>query len=112
MGRVWRNQHELIIASRWADSEFIDDGKTRADVLRHKATRGDDRLHPVEKPESLLDDLIMPTVPEGGMVLDMFAGSGSTLRAALECGRKAIGIEIEEKYCEVVAKRLAQGVLF
>ena len=69
------------------------------------------RLHPSQKPISLMKWCIGKAGGKG-LILDPFMGSGTTLRAAKDLGRKAIGIEIEEKYCEIAAKRLAQEVLF
>jgi site-specific DNA-methyltransferase (adenine-specific) len=68
-------------------------------------------LHPTQKPEGLLRQLIQQFSDAGETVIDPFMGSGTTLLAAKDLGRKAIGIEIEERYCEIAAKRLAQGVL-
>jgi len=64
-----------------------------------------------EKPVSVLEDLIAYAVPPGGLVLDIFAGSGSTGRAARAIGRRAVLIEKRESQCEATAKRLAQGIL-
>jgi DNA modification methylase len=111
LGRVWRNQHELAIAGRWNTSEFNDDGKLRADIFQFKATASADREHPVEKPTLMLSWLLAAVAPPGGLVLDPFMGSGSTLEAAKRCGVRGIGIEAEERYCEIAARRLSQDVL-
>lgn len=71
---------------------------------------GDGKLHIAEKPTNVLRWLVQ-FAPLGGIVLDPFMGSGTALIAAKETGRRAIGIEIEERNCEIAAKRLAQEVL-
>jgi len=66
--------------------------------------------HLCPKPLSLMQQLIA-RLRTPGTILDPFMGSGTTLRAAKDLGRKAIGIEIEERYCEIAARRMAQEVL-
>ena len=71
------------------------------------------RFHPTQKPLDLFKWCITQADKhsKNDTILDPFMGSGTTLRAAKDLGRKAIGIEIEEKYCEIAAKRLSQEVL-
>jgi DNA modification methylase len=68
--------------------------------------------HPAIFPESLARDHILSWSNPGDVVLDPFAGSGTTLKMAKETGRRGIGIEINQDYCDIAVKRLAQGVLF
>lgn len=73
--------------------------------------KGSVRVHPTQKPLALMR-WCLSLVPEAATIFDPFMGSGTTLEAARLEGRQAVGIEINEKYCEAAVNRLAQGVLF
>lgn len=94
---------------RWGDERLMGDVWNVPRVLGNYAERVD---HPSQKPFRLIELPIIASSDEGDTVIDPFLGSGTTLFAARELGRKAIGIEREEKYCEIAADRLRQGVLF
>jgi DNA modification methylase len=79
-------------------------------VIRRDWSATMDPVHPAVKPTSLLGAFVEWSTDAGETVLDPFMGSGTTLRAAKDLNRKSIGIEIEEKYCEIAARRLSQEV--
>ena len=82
----------------------------KGSVIRSMRTNGAATTrHPTEKPVDVLRQLIESSSCMGETVLDPFMGVGSTLVAAVLEGRKAIGIEIEESYCEIAARRLSRG---
>ena len=81
----------------------------QSDVGRIVVGRDTKPEHPSPKPYEAMRWLVS-RLP-GDVILDPFMGSGTTLRAAKDLGRKAIGIEIEERYCEIAVKRLQQAVL-
>lgn len=68
--------------------------------------------HPTQKPFGVITPLLLASALPGDVVLDPFMGSGTTLRAAKDLAIKSIGIEIDEKYCEIAVKRLRQEILF
>jgi site-specific DNA-methyltransferase (adenine-specific) len=90
---------------------WIDDGLRMMRSVIYAANRRGKAIAPTEKPVALLDPLIRYGCPPGGLVLDLFAGSASTLEAARQSGRRAIGIEADEAQIELAATRLSQGIL-
>jgi site-specific DNA-methyltransferase (adenine-specific) len=107
--RFRRNYEFVMVAHRRGGSlSWADDKTAVPNIVFVQPT--ENFLHPTEKPIELVNWFIGLSTKEGDTVLDPFVGSGTTLRAARDMGRRAIGIEIEEKYCEIAAKRLEQGV--
>ena len=94
-----------LLYARDRSDLFVRDG----DIRRFVVGRDAKPEHPSPKPRAPVE-WFLSRIP-GDLVLDPFMGSGTTLVAAKNLGRRAIGIDIEERYCEVAAERLAQGVL-
>lgn len=106
---VWDKQQTV---DNFADAEIAWNNIGITKVFRYSIHRHNqiEKLHPTQKPLALMTWCL--SFLEGSKtIVDPFMGSGTTLRAAKDLGRKAIGIEIEERYCEIAAKRLAQEVL-
>jgi site-specific DNA-methyltransferase (adenine-specific) len=107
MGNGFRSQHELVCHAAKGVPTIYDRGV--GNVLHFPRQEPID--HPSPKPVGLVRVLIETVTPLGGLVLDPFMGAGTTLRAAKAAGRRAVGIEIDERYCEVAAERCRQEVL-
>jgi site-specific DNA-methyltransferase (adenine-specific) len=104
MGNGFRSQHELVCHASKGVPTIYDKGI--GNVLGFPRQEPVD--HPSPKPEGLMQKLVAAVTPVGGTVLDPFAGGGTTLRAAKNLGRKAIGVEIDRGYCDVAVARLRQ----
>jgi site-specific DNA-methyltransferase (adenine-specific) len=81
-------------------------GGGKAGVWIHPVVQNEG--HPTVKPLPMVSDWVRLFTNPGDSILDPFAGSGTTLRAAKDQGRRAVGVELDERYCEVAARRLAQ----
>lgn len=99
---AWTNCHRYvgIYNCFWAGSPLHRKGEERGT-----------QLHPTQKPVSLMRWIIDRNTKPGDLIFDPYMGSGPIARAAADTGRRYVGIEIEERYCEIAATRLAQGVL-
>lgn len=110
---VWLKRYDEAFGSFLSDAETAWMSKGHGVYCRRDLSNNaiaNDRVHPTQKPVSLMRWCV-EFFPQARTILDPFMGSGTTLRAAKDLGRKAIGIEIEERYCEIAAKRLEQQVL-
>lgn len=107
MGYNWRRMHEWI--AYCPNPKHVLRDKAQGDIIR--ADTLNTKIHATEKPAEVLHPIVLNSSDEGDLILDPFAGSGSTLFAAKSLGRQAIGIEIEERYCALAAERCRQEVL-
>lgn len=95
---IWTSFNTVVKKYTVVQQGFVKDSK-------------DKRVHPTQKPTELMKMIISDYTKEDWTILDPFAGSGSTLKAAKDLGRTYTGIEINESYVEIIKERLRQGVL-
>jgi site-specific DNA-methyltransferase (adenine-specific) len=110
---VWLKRYDEAFGSFLSDAETAWMSKGHGVYCRRDLSNNaiaNERVHPTQKPLSLMV-WCLGFFPDARTVIDPFMGSGTTLRAAKDTGRRAIGIELEERYCEIAAKRLAQETL-
>ena len=118
MGSLYRSQHELVFAFKNGTAPHINNvelgrfGRSRTNVWNYAGvnTFGKERdeelaMHPTVKPLALVSDAIMDCSKRGGIVLDAFAGSGTTLIASEKTGRRGYGIEIDPHYADTIIRR-------
>lgn len=118
LGSFYRSQHELVFVWKVGKGRHINNfglgasGRYRTNVWDYPGINsfGNDRdsqlaLHPTAKPVAMVQDAILDCSPQGGLILDCFAGAGSTLIAAHRAKRHARLIELDPAYCDVIIQR-------
>jgi hypothetical protein len=110
---VWRKRgaSELMAAAELAWHNCGGRPVDYFETTRNESRQVDGHLHPAQKPTSLMRWLLGKWSEPDDLILDPYMGSGPVLEACRDLGRRYIGIEIEERYCEIAVQRLAQGVL-
>lgn len=121
MGSLYRSQHELIFVFKNGAAPHINNvelgrfGRSRSNVWNYPGANsfGKERdaelaMHPTVKPLALVSDAILDCSKRGGIILDVFAGSGTTLIAAEKTGRCGYGIEIDPHYADTIIRRFAE----
>lgn len=123
MGSLYRSAHELVFVWKVGREPHINNvelgknGRYRTNVWSYagansfSATREEDLAsHPTVKPVAMVIDAILDCSRRGDIVLDAFAGSGTTLMAAHKTGRRGYGVEIDPAYCDLIVRRLSAAV--
>ena len=122
MGSLYRSQHELVFVFKAGSGPHINNvelgrhGRYRTNLWTYPGVNSFGRnrdtalaLHPTVKPIAMVADAILDCSKRGGIVLDAFAGSGTTLLAAERTGRRGYGIELDPHYCDVIVRRLVSA---
>lgn len=120
MGTFYRSQHEIVLAVKKGSAPHINNfelgkkGRSRSNLWSYRGMNvvGQERddllkLHPTVKPVALVADAIKDVSHRGGIVLDPFLGSGTTLIAAESTGRRCCGVEFDPLYCDLIIRRWA-----
>ena len=118
MGSLYRSQHELVAVFKKGSAPHINNvelgrhGRYRTNVWAYAGMNSFGpyrdaalRLHPTVKPVALVEDAILDCSKRGGIVLDAFIGSGTTIIAAERAGRRSFGLELEPRYVDVTLRR-------
>ncbi|MFT7573463.1 MAG: DNA modification methylase [Paracoccaceae bacterium] len=122
MGSLYRSQHELVFVFKVGTAPHINNvelgkhGRYRTNLWSYAGINSFSKnrdaelaLHPTVKPLALVADAVLDCSKRGGIVLDAFTGSGTTLLAAEKTGRCGYGIELDPRYCDVIIQRLADA---
>ncbi|WP_109354752.1 DNA methyltransferase [Sphingorhabdus sp. EL138] len=121
MGSLYRSQHELVFVYKKGTAPHINNvelgkhGRNRTNVWQYQGINsfGDSRdedlaTHPTVKPIAMAEDAILDCSKRGGIILDAFAGSGTTLVAAHRASRVGYGLEVDPAYCDVIVRRMQE----
>jgi DNA modification methylase len=122
MGAFYRSQHELVFVFKVGTAEHVNNfglgskGRYRTNVWTYAGAntfregRAEDlAAHPTVKPVAMIADAILDCSHRGSIILDPFAGSGTTLLAAEQTGRRGYGIELDPAYVDLCVRRLEQA---
>lgn len=108
MGNNWRANHEFILVI--TNGKFKTKSNNKSNIITKRRMSPQKMSHSCEKPVSLLEEIIVESSDEGAVVIDTFLGTGSLAIAAINTGRKFIGIEQDAGYVEIARNRINEAL--